>query len=275
MSHLAAERLAALADAGPTTAEEAAHLASCGACAAEREAHRRLVALAADERTRLAPPLTDWTSLREALVADGTIEAAPAAAPLGTTTVVRRRPPFSRRTGLRAAAALLFVAGGAVAGRVSAGAPPLPGFEVAPAADVAPRRVGDAGATMADTMLGAADAMGRLVADTTVLFRTTTEALIAMARAERQYQLAAAFLLEHDSVGIGAGRMPRPEDSPSVYQARLAALDNVVAASREALYEAPHDPVINRYYLATLGAREATLRQLNTALPAGAQLTRY
>jgi hypothetical protein len=32
--------------------------------------------------------------------------------------------------------------------------------------------------------------------------------------------------------------------------------------------QAPHDPVINGYYLTTLGQREATLRQLSTVLPA-------
>jgi hypothetical protein len=39
--------------------------------------------------------------------------------------------------------------------------------------------------------------------------------------------------------------------------------------------EAPHDPVINGYYLTTIGQREATLRQLNTALPASLRLTSY
>ena len=38
--------------------------------------------------------------------------------------------------------------------------------------------------------------------------------------------------------------------------------------TREAMRQAPHDPVINGYYLTTLGQREATLRQLSTALPA-------
>ena len=33
-------------------------------------------------------------------------------------------------------------------------------------------------------------------------------------------------------------------------------------------YKAPHDPVINGYYLTTVGQREVALRQLNTALPA-------
>jgi hypothetical protein len=59
------------------------------------------------------------------------------------------------------------------------------------------------------------------------------------------------------------------------YRSRLAALDRVISASREAMREAPHDPVINGYYLTTIGQREATLRQLNTALPASLRLNDF
>lgn len=284
MSHLSAERLAALADAPPTTGEEAAHLAACADCAAEREAHRRLAAMALDERTRLAPPLSEWSSLRAALRAEGLVESGSGrwgvgSGPRASAERGRREPSarsrdplLSRRAGLRVAAALLVAAGGAALGRASAGVPAVPGFTVATAtASTSPSGV-------ADTMRSVADASATLVADTTAAaFRSTTEALVALARAEEQYQLAAAFLLQHDSSSGVSGERTRSTggDASSVYRTRLAALDNVMAASREALYEAPHDPVINRYYLATLGAREATLRQLNTSLPAGARLTRF
>jgi hypothetical protein len=179
------------------------------------------------------------------------------------------RPLYSSRRGLRVAAALLIAAGGAAIGRLSAGVPAVPGFTVVTAASAIPERV-------SDTMRVATAAGASFVADTTAAFRSTTEALVALARAEEQYQLAAAFLLQHDSSsGMSGERTRSTDDSSTVYKMRLAALDNVMAASREALYEAPHDPVINRYYLATLGAREATLRQLNTSLPAGARLTRF
>jgi len=287
MSHLSAERLAALADAAPTTLEEAAHLAGCAECAAEREAHRRLAAMALDERTRLAPPLTDWTSLKAALHGEGLLAtgsrlsplgARPRAATAGRGSTVQSRGPstesreplFSRRAGLRVAAALFIAAGGAALGRASAGVPAVPGFTVA---TVATAEIPD---RLSDTLGVAGAVVTSLVADTTAAFRSTTEALVALARAEEQYQVAAAFLLQHDSSSGMSGARSRSSDDPSsVYKLRLAALDNVMAASREALYEAPHDPVINRYYLATLGAREATLRQLNTSLPAGARLTRY
>jgi len=49
----------------------------------------------------------------------------------------------------------------------------------------------------------------------------------------------------------------------------------VMTEVRQALREAPQDPVINQYYQATVGAREATLRQLGTTLPAGAKLNRF
>jgi hypothetical protein len=62
---------------------------------------------------------------------------------------------------------------------------------------------------------------------------------------------------------------------PAQYRTRLAALDNVMSDMRGALKEAPHDPVINQYYRAAVGVREATLRQLGTTLPAGARLNRY
>ena len=67
---------------------------------------------------------------------------------------------------------------------------------------------------------------------------------------------------------------PMPTE-PAQYRTRLAALDNVMNDMRGALKEAPHDPVINQYYRATVGVREATLRQLGTTLPAGAKLNRY
>ena len=62
MSHLSSERLAELADGEPTVAE-AEHLAACAICAAERSAHRRLLSMALDERDRIAPPLTEWSTL--------------------------------------------------------------------------------------------------------------------------------------------------------------------------------------------------------------------
>jgi hypothetical protein len=56
---------------------------------------------------------------------------------------------------------------------------------------------------------------------------------------------------------------------------RLAALDQAYRVMGHALDQAPYDPVINGYYLTTLGQREATIRQLNTVLPASMRITSY
>ena len=66
MQHLAIERLAELADGEPTAAEKE-HLTECAMCAAEREAYRRVVSIAADERRRIAPPISTWGLLSEEL----------------------------------------------------------------------------------------------------------------------------------------------------------------------------------------------------------------
>ena len=82
------------------------------------------------------------------------------------------------------------------------------------------------------------------------------------------YQQATAFLARIDTIGGG-------DPNPVAYRSRLAALDRVLSTTRDALREAPHDPVINGYYLTTLGQREATLRQLNTALPASFRVNSF
>jgi hypothetical protein len=50
--------------------------------------------------------------------------------------------------------------------------------------------------------------------------------------------------------------------SPGDPVARLAALDNIVLTTAEALHEAPTDPIINGYHLSALAQRDAVLRQL-------------
>ena len=235
MSHLPSDRLAALADEEPTGAE-AAHLADCAACARERAAHRTLVAMAHAEREAIGLPLTRWEAIAGALDS-GSVGASRAEA--GTVARRQRVPRFTRTT-MRAAAALLLVVGGAAVGRISAGATLLP-------------RVASAG-TATGVQATASGGAG------TSSFESVEEARLAQARSEALYQRATAFLAEHDSDSI--------DGSPTAYRSRLAALDQVISTTREAMRQAPHDPVINGYYLTTIGQREATLRQLNTVLPA-------
>jgi hypothetical protein len=259
MPHLPIERFAVLADDTPSSAERS-HLAECAACRHELEAHARLRALAASEWARIAPPLTTWDAIADRLRGEGLV-----------ATPARRRRALlaAAHWGMRAAAAALLVAGGVAAGRWSAGASPLPVVvSVAPPGAGTPAPgAPDSGASVTD---GSDDeaGLGRAGAGA-VTFASSEDALVALADAERQYQSAVAFLVQQDS---SAGLV---ESGPAAYRTRLAALDEVTAAAREALYEAPHDPLINRYYLATVGAREATLRQLNTALPVGSEINRF
>lgn len=82
-------------------------------------------------------------------------------------------------------------------------------------------------------------------------FASLDEASATLDRAVADYKRATEFLAANNSSG-------RPRDSVAMYSARLAALDKVINATESALQTAPHDPVINQYYLATMGARVAT-----------------
>jgi len=245
MQHLSTDRLAALGDELPTPAE-AAHLASCAACARERAAFQSLVALAHAEQGAIGLPLTRWDQLAPAFRAE--VPAAARRADGVNDLAARRR--VARRP-MQAAAALLLLAGGAMLGRVSAGAPLIP-----------PGSEGSAAATSTT----ASTSTTQQASDS--LFTSVADARIAQQKYELLYQQAAAFLAQHDSTAPGAG-------NPVAYRSRLAALDRVISTTRDAMRDAPHDPVINGYYLTTLGQREATLRQLNTALPASLRLDSY
>ena len=246
MSHLSIERLAALADERPT-ADEQAHLASCPPCAQEVEAHRSLLAMAGSERDTLGIPLTRWETLAQRLRTEGLMSSEPAsvtaewAAPVGTRKL-------SSKAWMRVAAAVMLLASGTIIGRASAGASVLPGGlsgnEATPVAGIR-------GLDSVPTAFASVDEANRfkqVYAD--------------------GYQAAVSFLAAHDSAA-------QPTETPAVMRARLAALDRVSRTMREALNDAPYDPVINDFYLNSFGQREATLRQLNTYLPSNVRLNSY
>src|ERR1051325_8739623 len=108
MSHLSAERLAALVEEAPTAAE-LSHLASCADCSRERRAYESLSEMARNG-VALGTPLTSWNRLAPRLRDDGVID---------TGRGFGRRAVRSR-VWLQAAAAVLLVAGGVAAGRVTA-----------------------------------------------------------------------------------------------------------------------------------------------------------
>ena len=208
--------------------------------------------LVARERDRGAPPLTDWNSLADRLRAEGLIKERQFGGSSGFGG-------FAPRVWMQAAAALLLVAGGAAIGRFTAPA----SAGVTSASQSAP-------STSAATQTASTGNVGSAttVSATAAEFRSPEEAWDVLNRAGEEYQRASAYLSASNT------QVPLPTN-PDTYRTRLAALDNVMSEMRSALNEAPHDPVINQYYLATVGAREATLRQLGTTLPAGARLNRF
>ncbi|MEX2177267.1 MAG: hypothetical protein WD801_01060 [Gemmatimonadaceae bacterium] len=247
MSHLSTDRLAALADERPAPAEQD-HLEACASCAREIEAHRSLLAMAVGEREMMGIPLTRWDALArqlrsESLIADGHPATVTAewAAPLG-----RHRPPSTRAL-LRVAAALVLVASGALIGRASMGAPLLPG-----------------GLTGSESV--AFRPFSPEAIPTT--FASVVEAERYKDAAANAYQHAVSFLAMNDSIS-------RLAETPAVMRTRLSALDRVSRTMREALADAPYDPIINDFYLNSFGQREATLRQLNAVLPQGGRMSGF
>lgn len=208
-----------------------------------------LDSLVARERERGAPPLTDWDALAARLRAEGLIK----------EPVIAGRFPTRRL--MQIAAALALVAGGAAAGRLTASPSTKPASTTESSAT--PNSTGQTAAIASNS----AENTSITIASPQE-FKSPEEAWAALNRAGEEYQRASAYL------SAGKNEVPLPKD-PDTYRTRLAALDNVMTDMRQALHEAPHDPVINQYYLATVGAREATLRQLGTTLPAGMKLNRF
>ena len=258
MLHLSSERLAELADGEPTVAE-AEHLAACAICATERSAHKRLLSMASDERDRVAPPLTQWSTLAAQLREQGIIsDEYTEPVTVETKVVPITQPRRHRRAwllGLRVAAGLVFAAGFGALGRMSAGADAAPSTSEM--------------VTLASRIFrgSAEQVMPRGFRDPSS-FGTVEDALATLETSQRNYDRAVAFIAAHDST-------VQSPDAGDVYRTRLAALDEMAETSRQALSVAPTDPVLNQYYLSTLGAREVTLRQLGSVLPPGTRLSRF
>ena len=233
--HLSTERLAALADEQPT-ADELDHLTRCGECARALEAHRSLLVMAVTERDAMQLPLTRWDSLARELRKEGLITAQP-----------KRENRADARAFLQVAAALLLVAGGVALGRFSAGASAIPGGITGTAVSQAASRPLDSLPTT---------------------FPSVEDASRWRNAYADAYQRTVSFLAANDSAA-------RPAETPAVMRTRLSALDRVSRTMREALNDAPYDPVINDFYLNSFGQREATLRQLNTVLPQGVRLNSF
>jgi hypothetical protein len=186
------------------------------------------------ERMREQPPLNDWRTIAARAREEGLIRGSVASSWAGG------------RYWLQAAAAVLVLIGGVAIGRntVTQPADTQAGLEQPGIS------TGASNSTVAPQLPGAT-------------FASVDEASATLERALTDYQRASAFIAANASG-------PTTIDSSRIYSARLAALDQVGNAMEGALRTAPHDPVINQYYLATMGARVAT--QQLAARPVGLRL---
>ena len=180
----------------------------------------KLDELVAAEREREQAPLNDWRTIAARAREEGLIRESSSG---GWS---------SGQPWMRAAAAVLLLIGGIAIGRTTIALPSAIGGSSA--VNVSP-------SSSQSTTLTAGDAG----------FASVEEASASLDRAARDYERASRFLAAKNASGTN-------NDSSAIYTARLAALDQVVNATENALQTAPHDPVINQYYLATMGARVAT-----------------
>jgi len=178
----------------------------------------------AEERARPQPPLNEWRTIAARAREEGLIRES------SSSGWVSSQP------WMQAAAAVLLLVGGIGIGRSTIGLPTATQTPSAPPTASTPP---------ADPVGGTAFGSS----DTT--FASLEEATATLDRAVTDYKRATAFLAANNSSA-------RSSDSLAMYSARLVALDKVFDATESALQTAPHDPVINQYYLATMGAGAAT-----------------
>ncbi len=179
----------------------------------------------ADDQARDQAPLNDWRTIAARAREEGLIRES------------QSRSWVAGQPWIQAAAAMLLLVGGIAIGRTTIAIPSSlqtavnPGTSTSSGASTAPAV--PASSTTADS------------------FASVDDASATLERALGDYQRASAFLAANSSG-------PTTVDSSGIYRTRLAALDKVNNAMESALRTAPHDPVINQYYLATMGARVAT-----------------
>ncbi len=178
----------------------------------------------AEERTRRQEPLNEWRTIAARAREEGLIRELPSS-----------RLWASSRPWAQAAAAVLLLIGGIAIGRTTVALPSaIENTASAPRSENATPTAGspsDAGSATS--------------------FASVADAAATLNRAVQEYQAASQFIAANNPASDA-------RDSSAIYTARAAALDKIVNATESALQGAPHDPVINQYYLATMGARVAT-----------------
>jgi hypothetical protein len=150
---------------------------------------------------------------------------------------------------LQAAAAVLLLVGGIAIGRSTIGLPTsVPTQPAAVAAAPNPSIAAPAGAS------GTSD----FTPTSSASFASVDQASAALDRAVQEYTRASQYIAANNLAD-------QTRDSAAIYRARAEALDQIANAARSALATAPHDPVVNQYFLATMGARAATRQVVSTA----------
>ena len=195
----------------------------------------------ADERAREQAPLNDWRTIAARAREEGLIRES------------QSRSWVVGQPWIQAAAAMLLLVGGIAIGRTTIA---IPGSAQSGAVS---QQIEGSGTRAA----GSEGTSGATPASSISSFASVDDASATLERALTDYQRASAFLAANASG-------PTTVDSSGIYRTRLAALDKVNNAMESALRTAPHDPVINQYYLATMGARVAT--QQMAARPVGLAL---
>ena len=194
MSHLSAERLAALTDEQPTPAE-IVHLASCAPCRRERGAYEAISELAKSGPT-LGTPLTSWNTLAPRLKHDGIIDN-------GRGFVVSRG-------WLQTAAAVLLLVGGTALGRFSAGVPVLQSRDATASLAALTTDAAPMFRTVAEAQTVAARSQNVYQASMAFLASHDTSSLATSSPAEIKTRLAT---LDRVSQIVGAALEDAPYDS--------------------------------------------------------------
>jgi hypothetical protein len=176
----------------------------------------------AEERARPQPPLNEWRTIAARAREEGLVRESSSSGWI------------SSQPWIQAAAAVLLLVGGIGIGRSTIGLPSATQTQTPEAPSIP-------SAPVASATFGSGD----------TTFASFEDASATLDRAVTDYKRATAFLAANNS-------STRSSDSLAMYSARLEALDKVFDATESALQAAPHDPVINQYYLATMGARAAT-----------------
>lgn len=195
----------------------------------------------ADERARDQAPLNDWRAIAARAREEGLIRES------------QSRSWVAGQPWIQAAAAMLLLVGGIAIGRTTIAIPS------SAQSGAVSQQIAGSGRREA----GSEGTSGTTTANNTASFASVDDASATLDRALTDYQRASAFLAANASG-------PTTVDSSGIYRTRLAALDKVNNAMESALRTAPDDPVINQYYLATMGARVAT--QQMAARPVGLAL---